>query len=50
MRVRHLQYATRWFDYLMVSRDEMAELAAAGGWRLERTIGQEPDYVGVLTK
>ena len=50
LRIRHLQYATPWFDYLMVSPAEMAELAAAGGWRLERTIGDGPSYVGVLSR
>lgn len=50
LRVRHLQYSTPWFDYLMVSPEEMAELATAGGWRLERTIGDGPTYVGVLVK
>ena len=50
LRIRHLQYATPWFDYLMVSPAEMAELAAAGGWRLERTIGDGPIYVGVLAR
>ncbi len=50
IRIRHLQYATPWFDYLMVSPAEMAELAEAGGWRLQRTIGDGPSYVGVLVK
>ncbi|MBO0702897.1 MAG: class I SAM-dependent methyltransferase [Candidatus Dormibacteraeota bacterium] len=50
LRIRHLQYSTPWFDYLHVSRAEMAELAPAGGWRLERTIGNGPYYVGVLVK
>lgn len=50
LRIRHLQYSTPWFDYLMVSPEEMAELASAGGWRLERTIGSGPYYVGVMVK
>ncbi|MBO0729731.1 MAG: class I SAM-dependent methyltransferase [Acidimicrobiaceae bacterium] len=50
IRIRHLQYATPWFDYLLASPAEMAELAMAGGWRLERTIGAGPYYVGVLAK
>lgn len=50
MRIRHLQYSTPWFDYLMASPAEMAELASAGGWHLEQTIGPGPYYVGVLAK
>lgn len=50
LRIRHREYATPWFDYLMVSAEEMSQLAAAGGWRLHRTIGDEPYYVGVLVK
>lgn len=50
LRVRHLQYSTPWFDYLMVSPPEMGELAASGGWRLERILGDGPYYVGVLVR
>lgn len=50
VRIRHRHYATPWHDFLMVSRAEMAELAAAGGWCLERTIGDGAYYVGVLAK
>lgn len=50
IRVRHLQYSTPWFDYLHAAPAEMAELASAGGWRLDRTIGPGPYYVGVLVK
>jgi SAM-dependent methyltransferase len=50
VRTRHRHYATPWSDFLMVSREEMAELARSGGWRLERTIGDGPFYVGVLAR
>jgi SAM-dependent methyltransferase len=52
LRVRHGLYASPWFDYLIVSRDEMAALAESGGWRLVRTIDEpdRPSYVGVLEK
>jgi SAM-dependent methyltransferase len=52
LRVRHGRYASPWFDYLLVSREEMAALAEAGGWRLVRTIDEpeRPYYVGVLEK
>lgn len=51
LRIRHRQWATPWFDYLLVSPQEMDELARAGGWRLYRLIEDgNPYYVGVLVK
>ena len=52
LRVRHGRYCSPWFDYLMVSPDEMAEIAQSGGWRLVRTLDEpeRPFYVGVLEK
>jgi SAM-dependent methyltransferase len=52
LRVRHGLYASPWFDYLIVSRDEMRALAESAGWRLARTIDEpeRPFYVGVLEK
>lgn len=52
LRIRHGRYRSPWFDYLIVSRDEMAAIAATGGWRLARTIDDDgsPGYVGVLEK
>jgi SAM-dependent methyltransferase len=51
LRIRHGLYAGRWFDYLLVSPDEMRELARTGGWALERVLGEGEDYyVGVLRK
>ncbi len=55
LRIRHGLLATPWFDYLLARPEEMAELAAAAGWRLTRTF-HDPDpsraslYVGVLEK
>ncbi len=50
IRIRHGHYRTPWFDYLLASPEEMAELAEAGGWRLERVIDEgEAVYVGVLS-
>jgi SAM-dependent methyltransferase len=51
LRVRHRRAATPYFDYLIVSRDEMRDLAAPAGWRLVRTIDcDQRYYVGVLEK
>lgn len=54
IRVRYQTYATPWFDYMMVSPEEMAEIADGTGWFLERVIhypGRTPPiYFGVLEK
>jgi SAM-dependent methyltransferase len=51
IRIRYHEHATPWFDYLMVSRDEMDELAAGTGWTVARTIdGEDGVYVAVLEK
>jgi len=51
LRVGHRQWATPWFDYLLVSPQEMDELARRGGWRVDRLLDDgNPYYVGVLVK
>ena len=52
LRTRHGLYVGRWFDYLLVSPDEMSSLARSGGWQVERLIEDEQDdyYVGILRK
>jgi SAM-dependent methyltransferase len=54
LRSRHGPYTGRWFDYLLVSPEEMRELAESGGWRVERIVepaAEDPSYyVGVLRK
>jgi SAM-dependent methyltransferase len=52
LRIRHGLHRSPWFDYLIVSREEMAALAENGGWRLVRTLDQPGSsiYVGVLEK
>jgi len=51
IRIRHQAYATPWFDYLLVSPEEMAELAEGTGWELRRVIDEgEHVYVGVLER
>lgn len=36
IRVRYLRYATPWFDYLLVSRDEMQDILSGTGWLATR--------------
>jgi SAM-dependent methyltransferase len=51
IRIRHGVYRTPWFDYLLASPEELAELATGTGWELTRVLGEgEPSYVGVLER
>jgi len=52
LRTRHHLYVGRWFEYLLVSPEEMDSLARSGGWQVERLIEDDADdyYVGVLRK
>jgi SAM-dependent methyltransferase len=51
IRIRHGTYSTPWFDYLLASPEEMAELAEGTGWELARVIDEgEHVYVGVLER
>ena len=53
LRIRYLQYATPWFDYLLVSEEEMRQIAAGTGWTVARTIRSKairPTYIAVLEK
>jgi SAM-dependent methyltransferase len=50
IRVRYRELATPWFDYLMVSRDELRALAEPAGWTVARTLDSDDTYVAVLEK
>lgn len=50
IRIRYHDHATRWFDYLMVSEDELAKLLRGTGWRIGRIIPSEDTYVAVIEK
>ena len=51
IRIRHGAYRTPWFDYLLASPQELAELADGTGWELTRVVGEGvPSYVGVLER
>jgi SAM-dependent methyltransferase len=38
LRVRYKSYKTPWFDYLLVSPDEMRDIVSGAGWSVARTI------------
>jgi SAM-dependent methyltransferase len=51
LRVRHARAATPWFDYLIVSPDELRELVSGTGWEVARLIGGEAGtYAAVIEK
>jgi SAM-dependent methyltransferase len=51
LRVRYESYATPWFDYLLVSRDEMRRILDGTGWVLKRTIDADgAPYVALIEK
>jgi len=53
VRIRYQSLKTPWFDYLMVSPDELEDLLAGTGWRLARTIESivsDDMYVAVIEK
>lgn len=49
VRVRYRTLIGPWFDYLIVSPDEMAEIVDGTGWRISRLVQDEgSSYVAVL--
>jgi SAM-dependent methyltransferase len=51
LRVRYLTYATPWFDYLLVSPDEMKQLLDGTGWHLARLFRSKgPSYAAVIER
>ena len=55
IRIRFMQYATDWFDYLLVSKKEMKELVSGTGWKLSKFIDAQGHkkngvYIGVIVK
>ncbi|MFB0502311.1 MAG: class I SAM-dependent methyltransferase [Candidatus Bathyarchaeia archaeon] len=51
IRVRFRKYATPWFDYLMVSKEEMREILRDTGWKVKGFIDSEDSgYIAVIDK
>ncbi len=51
IRVRYRSYATPWFDYLFVSKNELIKVLSGTGWKLAKTIdGQGSNYIAVIAK
>ena len=50
-RVRHLRYATPWFDYLCVSQQELQTILTGTRWKIVTLMESDgPHYVAVLGK
>jgi hypothetical protein len=50
-RIRFRQYKGGWMDYLMVSPDEMREIAAGTGWQIGMILGDEAGhYTAIIEK
>ncbi len=51
IRVRYKKCATPWFDYLLVSREELQKIVADTGWEREEFIGASgARYIAVIRK
>ena len=51
LRVRYKKYKTPWFDYLIVSKNEMKRILEGTGWRIKRFISSENSvYIGIIGK
>jgi SAM-dependent methyltransferase len=51
LRVRYRRHCTPWFDYLMVSRDEMKDILKSTGWEVERFFRSDSSsYTAVIRK
>ena len=52
IRVRYKKYATPWFDYLLVSKDEMGRILEDTGWEAREFIdGETPGvYIAIIER
>ena len=51
LRVRYKKYVTPWFDYLLVSKDEMQNILHGTGWQVKCFLdSDDPMYVAIIEK
>lgn len=51
IRVRFGKYVTNWFDYLIVSKEEMKEILVGTGWKVKEFIDSEDSsYIAIIEK
>ena len=51
IRIRFRKYATKWFDYLIVSKEEMKKILRETGWKVKEFIDSGgPSYITIMEK
>jgi SAM-dependent methyltransferase len=51
LRVRYKKFSSKWFDYLLVSQDEMMKIAEGTGWHVERFVDSAGStYIGIIER
>ena len=51
LRIRYKKYVSDWFDYLLVSKNEMKEILDGTGWKVKRFIdSKDLFYVAIIEK
>ncbi len=55
IKVRFMQYATNWYDYLIVSKGEMKDVLSGTGWKVSKFIDAEGHkkngmYIAIIAK
>ncbi|MBU7030685.1 MAG: hypothetical protein HXS48_27375 [Theionarchaea archaeon] len=51
LRVRYKKYVTPWFDYLLVSKEEMKKIVEDTGWEITEFIDEDRGlYIAVIEK
>jgi len=51
IRIRFRKYVGRWFDYLMVSKEEMKEILIGTGWKIKKFIDSDnSEYIAIIKK
>ena len=51
IRIRFKKYTTPWFDYLLVSKDELEKILQDTGWKVKQYIDSEmSNYIAIIEK
>ena len=51
IRVRFKKYVGRWFDYLMVSKEEIERILEGTGWKIKKIIeSEDSNYIAIIEK
>ena len=51
LRVRYKKYVTPWFDYLLVSKNELENILDGTGWRVNRYLDSDgARYIAIIDK